>query len=186
MEQTKDPASLLLDACCLVNLLATRRANEILRALPRRFQVVDGVASEVGYVRRGGSCADADELDPVSLQPLIDDGLIDVLHLDDPAETGTYVDFADVLGNGEAMTLTIALHRGHAVVTDDRKAARIAGAHGVTVVATLELIKQWSEGVALDARELRQALIDLHERGRYLPARSHPLRLWWEHGIAEE
>ena len=182
--QEGGPPYLLLDACCLLNLCATQRITEILQSLPRRFEMAENVMAEVNYVRRGGEGEDADELDPIELQPLVDIELLDLLHLQGSNEERSFVNFSADLGDGEAMTLAIALHRNRAVATDDRKAARIAHEHAIPVISTLEIIRQWSEDVALSTAALRQILINLHERGRYLPARSHPLHPWWERNIA--
>lgn len=142
--------------------------------------MVESVMGEVNFVRRGGGGDDADELDPIDLQPLVDNGLLNLLHLQGTNEEHSFVDFSADLGDGEAMTLAVALHRNRPVATDDRKAIRIAREHAIPVIATLEIVRQWSEDVRLSAHELRQLLIDIRERGRYVPPRTHPLRHWWE------
>lgn len=57
-----DPAvpQILLDACCLLNLYATRRLDEILVAVQGRFAAAERVAAEALYIRRGGDGEDAD------------------------------------------------------------------------------------------------------------------------------
>src|SRR5438552_17812391 len=101
-----DPAVplILLDACCLLNLHATRRLEEILTAVQGRFAVAERVAAETLYTRRGGSGDDADEKDPVDMGSLVALGLLEVLPVETPDEAASYVGFAAELDDGEAMT----------------------------------------------------------------------------------
>src|SRR5712692_6705387 len=109
-----DPAValILLDACCLLNLHATRRLEEVLRTVRGRFAIVERVAAEALYTRRGGSGEDADEKDPIDFHPLVALGLLEVLCVETADEAASYIGFAAELDDGEAMTCALALHRG--------------------------------------------------------------------------
>jgi predicted nucleic acid-binding protein len=180
------PASgrlVLLDACCLLNLHATRHVEEILQILPARFAVVEAVANETLYTRRGGGGADADEKDRVDLTLLTTAGLIEILHMES-AEATSYVTFAAHLDDGEAMTIALALHRGGVVATDDRKAIRIIQtlAPQVRIHTTAELLKAWADLVQLPPPALRTVLtvlMDVRQRARFAPGRHDPLQAWW-------
>ena len=66
------PETIVLDACLIINLYATRRFEEILSELPYRFAVSDKVfVDEMLYVRRGGSGEDALEHDPIDFESAI-------------------------------------------------------------------------------------------------------------------
>jgi predicted nucleic acid-binding protein len=179
-----DPAVglILLDACCLLNLYATRCREEILTVVEGRFAVVERVAAEALYTRRGGSGEDADEKDAVDMGQLIARGLLEVLTVETAEEAASYVGFAAELDDGEAMTCALALHRGAAVATDDRKALRLLASRApqIRVRSTTQLIKEWAEGAHVLPGELRNVLIDVRQRARFAPGRHDPLHAWWD------
>ena len=168
---------LLLDASCLLNLCATDRLLEIAAALPWQLAVVDYVMEqEVLYVRIIGA---QEGTVPVDLSPLIDEGLLLVMRLETPSEEASFVELAAVLDDGEAVTGTIALNRGHLVAIDDRKARRVLGekAPGMRLVSTLELMRQWSASVPV--QEVSHALRAMQHRASYVPGQWDPLHAWW-------
>ena len=176
------PRPLLLDACCAINFFATRRAAEIVSELPYAFAVVDVAQREAGEVRRGGGSEDADEREAVDWQALIDASAVKVLTVAGEAELGTYVELAASLDDGEAATCAVAMRRGYAVATDDRKARNVLTAKSpqTRLYSTLDLLKQWCERRQLAAPAIQAVLRDLRERGRFLPPRGDPLKEWWD------
>jgi predicted nucleic acid-binding protein len=174
------PPLVLLDACVIVNLYATRCLGEIVATVAGTVAIVDVVKRESQHVRRGGTGEDRNELDPINLEPLISARAIRVLTSDDDAELMTFIDLTRELDNGEAMTAAVAIHRGGIVVTDDQKAARLLRENGVPLQSTLALCKVWADTAAESQEVVRTALNAIRERGRYEPPRSHPLRTWWE------
>ena len=173
---------LLLDACCAINLFATRRAAEIVSELPYAFAVVDVAQREAGEVRRGGGGEDADEREAVDWQALIDASTVEVLTVTGERELGTYVELAAGLDDGEAATCAVAVQRGYAVATDDRKARNVLAARNpqTRLYSTLELLRQWCEARMFGAVEIGAVLRDLRERGRFLPPRGDPQKEWWD------
>lgn len=180
-ETASPPPFVLLDACCLINLYATRRMCEIVADLPVRFAVAERARTEAGYVRRGGRGEDSEDREPVDVGPLIVKGLLAVWRPETEAEAAIYVSFAVDLDDGEAMACALALHRGAGVATDDRKAQRLLRerAPDVELTTTAAIIKRWAELRQLAATELARVLIDVQERGRFAPGRHDPLRPWW-------
>lgn len=178
---------ILLDACCLLNLYATRRCEEILRVIGARFAVADLVAGEAIYVFRGGAGPDARERDQIDLRALSDAGMLEILHLQSVDETANFVNFAAELDDGEAMTCALAVLRGMSVATDDRKALRILKerAPQVTIYTTCHLLQYWATSGAATAPDVRQALLDIQERGHYAPPKDHPLLSWWQSMIQQ-
>lgn len=170
----------LLDACAVVNLYATRWMGPILTANGSSFALADVVASEAQFVLRGGPGEDAREREPVDLQPFLTVGLLEVVSTDVEEELLTFIDLTQEVGEGEAMTAALAIHRGCAVVTDDRKASRLLSDRGVALSTSLDLIRVWSESPTVPQEVLRLALIDLRQRGNYDPPRGHALREWWD------
>lgn len=192
-----EPASgarslLLLDACCVINLLASGEARAILGAL-------EGADIDVGVTRlvaeqevlNVSSAAGEEEgdaaVDPerpkstLMLQPFVDEGLVRVLVPEGEREVGTYVDLALQLDDGEAMTGAIAIHRGGEVATDDRKAIRVLGAQSraPAVRRTSWLVRRWAQSADVGRKRLRSALLAVERRGSFLPPPDDPLRSWW-------
>lgn len=181
MSLTAAAPRLLLDACSLLNVYATRRIHDILAALPESVGVVEAAAREILYVRRGGSGEDADERDPIDLTPLFANGMLQLLQVETNDEAASYVAFAAELDDGEAMTCALALHRGAAVATDDRKATRVLGARApqVTIYTTAHLLKTWADTYGVSDSDLRAVLTAVRERARFVPPRWDPLQGWW-------
>lgn len=174
----------LLDACAVVNLYATHRMDQILEVVDGSFAVVDVVEREAQYVFRGGKGEDAKERESIDLQPCVARGALTVIGATDEEELLTYINLTQELDDGEAMTAALAIHRGYTVVTDDRKAARVLARQTVPLRTTLDLVRTWADHQAVSAEVLRVVLTDLRERGNYYPARSHPLRSWWDTALS--
>jgi len=181
-EPRQEPAWVLLDACSLLNLYATGHFERILRESDFRFAVVDYVMrTEALHVLKGGAGPDAGERVGVDLQPAVDAGLLAVVEVTGTAEAETFLDLAIHLDDGEARTLAISSNRGWAVATDDRKARRIAAiaAPEVPLWGTLELVKRWAERTGLSSTEIRDILLNIRERGNFVPGKQDTLLPWW-------
>lgn len=177
-DDASTPPFALLDACAVINLVATRRATDILRSAASVVGVVDAVRREAGHVRRGGTGDDANDLEAIDLGPLLEAGLLHRVVLTE-AEMEAYVGLTVLLDDGEAMTLAVALSRGATMVTDEKKAVRVSDGR-VLILTSLHLVKAWAESQRIEGAVLRGVLHDLRTRGRYTPGRGHPLRAWWD------
>lgn len=179
------PSYLLLDACVVVSLYATRQMAAILAASGTPYAIVDAVEREAQFVFRGGDGDDAREREQIDLSPFVSKGLLRGIEVTGEEELLTYIDLTQELDDGEAMTAAVAIHRRLPVVTDDRKALRVFERHALTSHGTLDLIRDWSEKASVDSTMLRTAIIDLRQRGNYLPAENHPLKAWWDASLGE-
>ncbi len=173
---------LLLDASCLLNLFATGFLREIADVLPYQLCVADYVAEqEALYVRRAGP-TDAEEAQiPVDLSPLHEEGLIQLMCLENPTEEATYVNLAAHLDEGEAITGALAFHRDCSVATDDRKARRVLRQYSASMelLSTLDLLKQWAERGQAPRDKLGAAVAKMRTGASYVPGRRDPLYPWW-------
>ena len=136
---------------------------------------------EAIYVRIPGSEGLYDERAPVDLDPLVNEGLIQVMRLEQLSEESTFVDLAALVDDGEAVTGALALHHGCSIATDDRKARRVLGerAPGVPLVPTLELLKLWADAATVPDIELRAAMAEMRSGASYVPGDRDPLYTWW-------
>lgn len=157
---------IILDACCIINLCATGRMEEILRALEKPLAVAE-------YVHRN-------EILHCNLQPLIDQGLLVVTPLASSDESTAFVSFARYLEDGEAMTGAIAVQRNWALASDERKVITFFEKRNIHVISTLEMIKHWVDIAGISVTEIKVTLQDLQTQGRYIPHLSHKLYAWWK------
>lgn len=186
---TQPPILILLDASCLLNLYATGRLRDIALALPHRLGVADYVIEqEALYVWRPGLGETREEQVLVDLSPLVAEGVIQVLRLEHQEEEATFVDMAALVDDGEAVTAALALHRGCAVATDDRKARRVLAERAPTVplVSTLDLLKKWGERSSVAATDLRAAMLAMQSGASYVPGERDPLYEWWRTVVHDE
>jgi hypothetical protein len=167
---------LLLDACTVLSLYASRRMEEILRANEGPFLIAEAVLHEALYVHV--NVGGVREKEPVSLEPLLTAGILAIVEPESEDEFLTLFDLALQLDDGEAMSGAIALHRGYRIATDDGKMIRLLGQQ-LSIVGTLDLIRAWVDTEAVPPHSVREALIGIAERG-YIPSRTHPHRPWWD------
>lgn len=167
-----------LDACCLINLLATGRIREILSLLPYRFAVSRYVA-EREVLRVDTSEGDPPEVpNPAALAH---DGILEIFELQRERELAEMVRFATVLDDGEASICALAtIHRG-TVATDDRKALAVLGRWEpeVQTLETPSLLREWATLGDLPREEVISAIRSVRTRARFAPRRSSPDGLWW-------
>jgi hypothetical protein len=172
---------IILDACCIINLYASGRIDELLKALPTSVSVATYVhEQEALFV---GASDGSDSKVRIDLKPLIDQGLLRSVQPETEAENITFIDFAAKLGDdGEAITGAIAVHRNWAIGTDDRGAIRFfhRAAPQFQIISSLELIKHWADTIELPADEIRSVLRNVRICGRYQPHNTHVLAAWWQ------
>lgn len=169
----------ILDACVLINLLASGEIEGILRVAARNSLICSAVEGESIYLRTDDPKS---PLDLIDLHPLIDSGLLTVCHLEGDYEAELYIDYASALDDGEAMSLAIALARGLVLATDERKARRLfleAAGDTKRLTSTSELLWQWAEAEAVAAGRLKAALLHIERRARYQPPNTDPNHRWW-------
>jgi predicted nucleic acid-binding protein len=179
------PGSLLVvDACCWIDLFATGRINEIVAALPYRLAVPRYVVEE--EVLTTISVTGVQErCDFAKLQA---GALVSVWDVETGAEKQELVRFAAHLDDGEASVCALAVVRGGAVATDDRKAIRILGrlAPGVPIVQTPELLHAWADRAQPAGDRLLEVLQAVQLRARFTPRRDVPFSDWWMRSLGAD
>ncbi len=171
---------LLLDACSLINLVASGlQLADVALAIKREF-IVTTIAGEESLFVRGRS--DDDPAEPVSVEALAASGQLTVTSLT-PEELVRFVALAKSVDDGEASTLAVALESSIEFATDDRRAIRVAGELGVTVLTTPQFMRYWAECSGATAADIRVALASAERRGNFFPRRDDPERNWWATNI---
>jgi len=173
--------SVILDACGILNLYASGRFVAILTALRHEWYVPAAVERESQQYRQPDP-ADPEKLivERIDLTPAIEAGVLSRCECNGHEEASLYVELAARIGDdGESMGLAIAKWRGWSVLTDDKKARRIARELGVAVLATTGIVKQWSEVAKPGADELSTVLEAIERFANYRPGRGAEHYEWW-------
>ena len=171
-----DPPPILLDACVVLSLYATRHMEEILDAVPGSFLVAETVVAESLYIQV--MIDGVQDLELVNLDPLIASGKIAVIAPESEEEFQSFLELSQRLDDGEAMTCALALHRGYRVATDDGKTIKLMGQQ-IPIIGGLHMVRAWAETTSAPPALLRDALIAICNRG-YFPGQNHPHRAWWD------
>jgi predicted nucleic acid-binding protein len=173
--------SVILDTCGILNLYASGEFVPILTSLGHQWFLPAAVEKESQQYRQ----PDPDDLEelvivPIDLLPAISGGILTRCDCENDQETDLYVQLAARIGDdGESMGLAIAKCRGWSVLTDDKKARRIAMELGVTVLSTPEVLKQWSEAAKPSHSQLSVALEAIERFANYIPGSNAAHYEWW-------
>ncbi len=172
--------AIILDACGTLNLYASGRFLAILTSFPRDWYLPVAVEREAQTIRQPDP-ADPENLltVPIDLVPAIDGGLLKRCDCEGEAEIALYVQLAAQIDDGESMGFAIAQCRGWSVLTDDKKARRIARELGVPVLSTTEVMKQWAEAARPSAKELAQILQAIERFANDRPRPGAVEYEWW-------
>ena len=173
-----------LDACCAINLYASKQMPAILEALPVEVVVASYVREkEVLEVYDGPKDKITQRKEQINLQPFIDRGLLLVVSLDNDNENRDVVNFAySGIDDGEAITGAIARHRNWCIGTDDNAAISFFKKEipQIQVVTTPELIQSWAEIAHPTVEIVKSSLQNIQLRANYQPGPNHPLYNWWK------
>jgi predicted nucleic acid-binding protein len=177
---------ILLDACCVLNFCASGKLLAILKSIFAQVTVALVVQErELKTLQRLKS---EDNEGVIQFETAIEQGLLVVVDFESEDEAESFVNYAAVLGDdGESATCAIAIHRGWAIATDDKKAIAFFQqiAPYLQVLSTPDIIKHWSDEAGVDSSTLRDVLNAIRSKGRYFPHKSHPLRSWWEIALTQ-
>ncbi len=170
---------IILDACCVINLYASKQMGEILKSIPKSVCVAAYVKNEE-VLRSYNHLTQCNE--DVELQSFIEQGLLTLVDLNLEAEAETYINFAAVLDDGEAITGAIALHRNWAIATDDRAAIKVFSreAPHLQILSTSELIKHWVETAEPSFNTVSECLQNIIIGARYRPGPNYEAYSWWQ------
>lgn len=174
---------LILDASCLINLYASGKMEDILKAVPESVVVADYVLHQESlWIYDGPSEAVREKKRPIDLQPFVSSHLLQVVDIEFPEEANLFVEFATKMDDGEALTGAIAVHRRWAIVVDDKRARNFFQREfsDLQMVYSLEIVKHWATTTKAPDAVVSTVLWGIRNRGVYVPANNHPLWVWWD------
>jgi predicted nucleic acid-binding protein len=169
------------DACVLLNLLATGRAGDLLRALDTSLIATPMAAAEVKYLAGTPDEEGRPTRQTVDLAELTAHGLLEVRGVPQAA-LDLYVRCAAELHDADASGIALAVSFGVALATDDGLARGVAAreAANLELVGTLALVRKGSEAIGVDQEGLVKLARNLRTRGNFLPPRQDPDREWYQ------
>lgn len=169
---------LLLDACVTINLVAAGPIEQIAHDVSRTFLVTRQAAAEVGHLR---DATDGEAvIIPVELTEHIQAGAFEVIDLT-ASEIPLYVELARLVDDGEASSIAVAIMRGVALATDDRKARRLCAQRGLPEpTGTVAIVRQYCETRALERADVSRLLGMIRNHASFEPPRNDPDLKWWK------
>ena len=178
--------AVILDACVTLNLYACGQFASVLTALRHDWYLPFAVEKESQLYRQPDP-TDPTKLIvvPIDLAPAINDGLLMRCNCESDEESALYLEIASrIRDDGESMGLAIAKCRGWSVLTDDKKARKIADELGVDLLSTTLVMKQWSESVKPAAADLANTLRAIERFANYRPGRNVEHYAWWADSLS--
>lgn len=174
-------ASAIIDACCLIDVLASRHAESILRSCGHAWHVPIAVQGEVQFIRQPHPTDRSKFVTvPVDLSGLISARVLTLCQPANQPELDLFIQYAARFGSdGEAMCMALAENRGWLIATDDKEAISVAQRSGLIVVSCPQLLKIWSDTLAADAATVVKALTDIELYARFRPNQAMPECQWW-------
>ncbi len=176
-----------IDACCLIDLMASGDAEAILRASPFTWHLPSAVQGEVQYCRQYDPAQPGKTVTiPADLSRMISSGLLTLCVPENRQELDLFTLYAATFrSDGESMCLALAEQRKWAIATDDRKAIRVAQQVGLTVVSCPELVKAWADATGPDPAVVNKVLEDIQVLAQFKPNPTMPEYQWWIDELAK-
>ncbi len=173
--------NLVADACATLNVLATERSIQILRAFNCRILEPRRVSGQIQYLWTMPDENGERSREPASTEDLRAVCLLEEVELTTDAERGALVEAAAYIDDCDAACIALAGARGLPLLTDDRKERKLASRlfPHIELLSTLELIRRAGEELGWDVGEFRHVAAMLRWRANYLPPRNAPEADWY-------
>lgn len=173
--------SLVVDACCTLNVLATRLELEIARACDLHFTISDKAHGEALFLHSPPDDEGVRTKEPASTLALRNAGRLSIRVLDTTELLDAFVDCAAHLRDEDASCVALAGILGLPLMTDDGKEQRVARMlfPSIQIVSTLAVLQDAATALNLSEVDLIHLATDLRWRGNFAPPRKDPLSPWY-------
>lgn len=172
---------LAIDACCVLNVLATRLELEIVQACDLSLLISDRAHGEALFLHTAPDDDGVRSKEPASTERLRAAGRLEIRSLDTDPLVDAFVECAAQLRDQDASCVALAGVLGLPLMTDDAKEQRVAREvfPRIEIVSTLAVLHDAVRNLGLsDDGQLRLAA-DLRWRGNFAPPRKDPLSSWY-------
>jgi hypothetical protein len=175
------PSEIVVDACTLLNVLATTRETEVASVLGLRFVIGERAHDEVKTLR---SLPDENGLRAVvtaDTSRLRAAGLLRLTTVKAIGGTDAFVNCAAHLRDEDAEAVALAVTLALPLATDDGRERKIARQlyPPIELRSTLSLVRAFANHQALDDIAVQALATDLRWRGNFLPPRNDPDAAWF-------
>lgn len=171
----------VIDACCTLNVLATQREVELVRACDLILLISDKVHREALFLHSPPDDEGARAKYPASTARLRAEGRMEIRTLDTPDLLDAFVACAAQLRDEDASCVALAGVMGLPLMTDDGKQRRVARSMfpNLELVSTLSVMSDAADAMKLTDEELLRIVTDLRWRGNFAPPRRDPCSPWY-------
>lgn len=171
----------VIDACCMINLVATGREVEIVRSLNIKLLDTEYTKDEPCVLWAPPDSDGHRERNRSSTDALRDAGLLFTHQLDSDSLLDAFVAIAEMIGDPDASCIALAGVSGIPLITDDRKECRIAKQFypEIQILSTLDLIRRASEALSWDDHTLADVAKSLRYRGNFAPPKHDKHTPWY-------
>lgn len=169
---------LIADTSTLLNLYASDKFEDILKAIPCPVTIVENVLKETQYILREG-LKESKEI--IELEPYISKGLLSVSCFGSDDEKARFIQFTQELDDGEAATGAIAFHRKWDIAIDDKKGRAVFAREipSSICVSTLEIVEHTASSLMWDNETLMSTIKKISLQARFRPHKGCDLENWW-------
>jgi predicted nucleic acid-binding protein len=173
--------ALVIDACCTLNVLATRLEVEIVKSCDLSLLISERAHGEALFVHSPPDEAGVRTKYPASTERLRTAGHLEIRALDTTALQDAFVECAAQLRDEDASCVALAGVLGLPLMTDDGKERRVAKAifPEIEVISTLAVLHDAASALTLSQEDLLRMASDLRWRGNFAPPRRDPLSAWY-------
>jgi predicted nucleic acid-binding protein len=173
---------IVVDACSVLNLLATRREIAIVQALDLHLVVTPQVGSEALTLWTPPDADGQRTREPTSTDALRQGGYLETRELEGDAVIDDFISAAARIQDADASCIALAGASGLPLLTDDRKERRVARElfPNIELVSTLDVLADGGRALRWSEPEFRAAANDLRWRGNFAPPRSDPRGQWYD------
>jgi hypothetical protein len=177
MEKKRDPFGSIIDSTFLYNVLATEYSESILKCLPQPV-VISEYTIKVEFSKHPYKNSIEDELTEFNLKDL--SRILTIVKPESQDEIATFVYLTQIMDEGGAQSLSIALYRNYFLVSDDKSVNRVNedAKLNIPLMSTPEILKLWSAGRS--DKMVRQAIYDIESKAHFFPLRNTSDYVWWD------
>ena len=176
-------ALVVTDACCLINLYATGRTDEVVTHLDLTMIMPPAVLAQARSLRGPRDLVTEEHTRiPIDTAPLVEAGR---LRTEEPDDALVVEGVVAGLSQTDASALAVARQLGTPLLTDDGKILRITRelAPHIECIGTLDLVRAYVEVGRLTPEEVVLLFDRLREAGRFVPGPRTPGYAWYREAM---
>jgi predicted nucleic acid-binding protein len=172
----------VIDSCCTLNLLATRREIELVKALKLHLLDTPQVSVEPLTLWTPPDADGVRSKESTSTTLLRQGGYLETRALDEDALIDAFINAAARIKDTDASCIALAGVLDLPLLTDDRKERNVARDlfPRIELVSTLEVLAEAADTLGWSRAELAVVARDLRWRGNFAPPRRDPRAAWYE------